>query len=416
MASSFNVGPASRTRVPWLVLVVLQLACPENFGSSTASDTSTAGSTSSTSDPDGTDGPTVCGDGVAGPGEFCFEPLAVPEVEFPIDVDAVKMDGGYSFVAVTLGDAMLYRVAFADATFTVSPVAPMPLSAESRIHVAELHSTGREDVVVTSIVYPWVDIAQNLGTELQALTSNSVGAGPGVLIDAEGDGIAELITSGYGEAFLWKYDPNTDKWAQQLPEYAVHGCRALWASVTADFDGDSRDDVAYIGAPKAFSDSDNCADVGFHRISVAVSDPQFGYPVAKDSIPLDFFPDELGAGDFDGDGKLDLAVVSSDVQMRLAVLAGLGDGTFAAPVTIDGVYQWLAVGNLDGDPQDEIVTNNGLLVLIDSPFTTPVIHELDISGRPHKIADVNADGVGDVAFAGSPNAGPTALAVLLSSP
>jgi len=43
MASSFNVGPASRTRVPWLVLVVLQLACPENFGSSTASDTSTAG-------------------------------------------------------------------------------------------------------------------------------------------------------------------------------------------------------------------------------------------------------------------------------------------------------------------------------------------------------------------------------------
>lgn len=416
-----TIHSQTRNHGAQLGLIALGLAaCPVDVGPPmNGSGTSTGGSGTTVTGESGSDDtalPVGCGDGIAEPGEFCFDNILVPEVQYPIDIDAVEMDLGYSFVAITLGDAMIYRVSYSDGTLNALPVAPVPVSAESRIHVAGLHATGRSDIAITSILYPTMHVVENLWTALEVPTSSSVGPGPGVFMDVEADGVAELIAGWQAKAFLWSYDPNADTWTQQLAEYAIPGCGILWASTTADFNGDSLDDVAYIGSPKPFTDGEMCDNVGFHRISVIVSDPDFGYPVVSDSILPGFAPDEIEAGDFDGDGKFDLAVVSSDAFQQLAVLPGLGDGTFAAPVPIEGVYSYLSVGNVDGDPDDEIVTNNGHIVIVDSPLTTPAVHDLGLLGRPQKIADVNADGVGDLAYAGSPGGVPTSLVVLVSAP
>src|SRR5579863_4182327 len=49
----------------------------------------------------------------------------------------------------------------------------------------------------------------------------------------------------------------------------------------------------------------------------------------KNDIPLQDSPEALVTGDFNGDGKVDVAVTQSS---GVAVLLGVGDGTFAEPV------------------------------------------------------------------------------------
>ena len=64
-----------------------------------------------------------------------------------------------------------------------------------------------------------------------------------------------------------------------------------------------------------------------------------------DPVPISLVPESLVAGDFNGDGRLDLAIVEYDSasgQSLIAVLLGKGDGTFtpapAVPLPLAGVW------------------------------------------------------------------------------
>ena len=282
-------------------------------------ETTSGDSSAPASSESGSDGTTIaigCSDEIAEPGEFCFEEILVPEVKFPVAADAVVMDLGFSFVVLAQGDEVLYRVASIDGSLVASSVSPLPVRAESRVHAAPMHGAGRDDLVVTSIASKTARILENQWTALAAPSVYTLTEGPGVLIDADADGISELITGAFDKAYLWKYEPDTDEWTKQLPEYATNGCGGIWASVTADFNGDSLDDVAYVGFPTPLAESVVCDNLEFHRISVLLSSSQFGYPIMTASIVPGFVPDDIGAGDFDGDGKLDLAVVSTALHHR----------------------------------------------------------------------------------------------------
>jgi uncharacterized protein (TIGR03437 family) len=72
--------------------------------------------------------------------------------------------------------------------------------------------------------------------------------------------------------------------------------------------------------------------------------------ISHNDIPLGFKPASVVAGDFNGDGKPDLAV-SSYSPNSVSVLLNKGDGTFQAPLALDAgrTFLCLAVGDFNGD-------------------------------------------------------------------
>jgi hypothetical protein len=68
-------------------------------------------------------------------------------------------------------------------------------------------------------------------------------------------------------------------------------------------------------------------------------------------VALERYPGGLAAADFDGDGKADLAVASSDVEL----MSGNGDGTFAAPVRHESAAGALAPDDVDADGDTDLL-------------------------------------------------------------
>jgi len=123
-------------------------------------------------------------------------------------------------------------------------------------------------------------------------------------------------------------------------------------------------------------------------------------------------PAYVAVGDFDGDGKPDLAVVNSG-DNTVSVLRGRGDGTFAPAITYTvGVSPEYVVArdvNGDGKP-DLVVANSGdntVSVLFgrgDGTFASPVSYAAGANPQFLAAADFNGDGMPDLAVA---NFGPT---------
>ena len=111
------------------------------------------------------------------------------------------------------------------------------------------------------------------------------------------------------------------------------------------------------------------------------------------------------AGDFNGNGVPDLAIVGSN---GVSIFLGKGDGTFETPKTsATGLApRAIAVGDLNGDGfQDLAVANSGsntVSVLLgngDGTFRTQVAYGTGRTPSSVQIADVNWDGIQDLVVA-----------------
>jgi hypothetical protein len=135
-----------------------------------------------------------------------------------------------------------------------------------------------------------------------------------------------------------------------------------------------------------------------------VFSPASGTPPATDS-----YPDAVAAADFDGDGIPDLAVANY-FGFDVTILLGNGDGTFQAPKTIPvGVYPVaLAAADLNGDgKQDLAVVNqyskNVTILIGDGKGDFSTVSQPGTGNAPNSIAiaDFNGDGIPDLAVANS---------------
>ena len=101
----------------------------------------------------------------------------------------------------------------------------------------------------------------------------------------------------------------------------ITGIRAPFAIVAGDFNGDAKPDLAAVGDPYLYV----LLGKGDGTLAQATGSPIFMNPAQQ----LNPIPDALAVGDFNNDGKLDLAVADlQDGVNNVPILLGNGDGTF----------------------------------------------------------------------------------------
>lgn len=158
--------------------------------------------------------------------------------------------------------------------------------------------------------------------------------------------------------------------------------------VAADFDGDGKLDLAV-------------ANWGRVSIFRGNGDGTFQTPVHYAGGGLASY--RIVVADFNGDGKADLALTQST---GVDILTGNGDGTFQAPVVVamPGIAD-LAAADFDGDGRTDLVTTGNYSVTFrlqkpDGTFDDPQTFGSASYGGAVAARDLNGDGIADLVVTG----------------
>jgi len=166
----------------------------------------------------------------------------------------------------------------------------------------------------------------------------------------------------------------------------------------ADLNGDGRPDIIV-------------ANEQSNNVTILLGDGRGGFIQAKGSpFPAGHDPNDIAIGDFNRDGKLDLAFANHE-EKHLTVLLGNGQGGFTpAPnspfaVEVKPHTHGVATGDLNGDGNLDLVTdswgNDQVSVLFGDgrgSFSTSGTF-LDVGKMPYqrvRVGDINGDGKSDI--------------------
>ena len=193
----------------------------------------------------------------------------------------------------------------------------------------------------------------------------------------------------------------------------------LMGAGTGDFTAPSSSPESVGGAPRsvAVGDFNNdgkqdlaTANTASNNVSVLLGDGTGNFTATATSPGTGSSPNSIAVGDFNGDGKQDLATANpATASNNVTVLLGAGDGTFSASNVSAGPRPMgLAVGDFNGDlKQDLAVTNindHQLTILIGSgtgTFTGASGSPVGVGRDPVAVVtgDFNSDGKQDLATA-----------------
>jgi hypothetical protein len=332
-------------------------------------------------------------------------------------LDLVTADSGADTVTILLGGA--------DGTFTQTTQSPVATgNAPSWLTISDLNSDGKLDLAVTNYNSSTVTILLGNGDGTFTPAANSpvtVGRAPlSVAVgDFSGDGIPDLATANVVDntvTILLGNGDGTFAQAADSPRKVVGSSPSSVA--VADFNRDGKLDlvVAVVGPNNVsillgngdgtFTEAANSpVHVGLTPYSIAVADfnadgiPDLvtandavvngnpgtvtillgagdgGFTEASGSpIPVGLNPLIVAGGDFNADGKVDLAV-TNESDNSVAILLGNGDGTFTAAPSIHTPPGLSPLGvtaaDFDGDGVDDLavtdtdsLNGNSLMVLL----------------------------------------------------
>src|SRR5205807_1909374 len=166
--------------------------------------------------------------------------------------------------------------------------------------------------------------------------------------DFNRDGVQDLAVANLGDNTVSVLLGNGDGTFRPASAPPVSAGSSPQSMVVGDFNGDGRPDLAV-------------ADYGANVVSVLLGNGNGTFRPAATTSGTGNGPWALAVADFDGDGKLDL-VVANMGDVVVSVLLGKGDGTFQQEQTFRAGSgpSSVAVGDFNGDGvKDLAVTNYG---------------------------------------------------------
>jgi sugar lactone lactonase YvrE len=165
----------------------------------------------------------------------------------------------------------------------------------------------------------------------------------------------------------------------------------------ADFNGDGIPDLAV-----------SASNEGQVTLTILLGNGDGTFTATKTSPTVGLYPDSIVVADFNGDGIADLALTSVD-QDIVTILLGKGDGTFTTSPNLDTVStpQSVATGDFNQDGIADLAVVNANSVLIfpgngDGTFKTAVVNPVPgIALVNVAVGDFNGDGISDLAVTNS---------------
>ena len=251
------------------------------------------------------------------------------------------------------------------------------------------------------------------GTPLQTqFVSNSqlTATVPAAMIAAPGTATITVAGAG-GVPSNVEFFPISPVTTPTFTDYSVpnppSGAASIQSAVAIDVNGDGKLDL--IGG---YADSMG-AQMG---VSIGNGDGSFQPPRVVVLTPqLSVIPSTVSVGDFNNDGKVDVALGLNGLENFVAVVLGNGDGTFGSPttLTLQTGYEadFMVVADVNKDGKLDLITGNNLqpnangtddatlsifLGKGDGTFQSPVNYQIGNYLDSMAVGDLNGDGNLDV--------------------
>jgi len=243
-----------------------------------------------------------------------------------------------------------------DGTFqlTGSSLSDAPLT----MVIADFNGDGNLDLAYATISGIQVQLGNGDGSFRPGPFTSFAQSYPGSHAIAAGDfnqdgklDLVVLVSAGNciaGTYTLTAYPGNGDgSFAVPTPVQGVSTCGldSAPSAVVGDFNGDGKLDIGF------FMQTGTFGSFGFFTISLGNGDGTFQVPL-KVLSTNDTVSGPLSAGDFNGDGKLDLVAGNQ-------LFYGNGDGTFAAVGTPSNSLDAVLAGDFNGDGKLDLISVSG---------------------------------------------------------